>query len=131
MRRKHGRILRVTCYLSYRNELTRRKRFVIIQATPHRLWWVRSWTFLKKYNYVPSLHMYRFIIKATRPAIFLRFAHMYVYNLGLIYVCLAHNQALKTLPQVIFEYIMMFINLLHINHALYLCYNCSFVISIL
>ena len=63
--------------------------------------------FLKKYNNVPCLHMYRFIIKATRPAIFLRFAHMYVevpnmYNFGLTYVSFAHNQSLKTLPQAIF-----------------------------
>ena len=87
------------------NELTPRKSFVIIQATPHRPFWVGSWSFCKKYNNVPSLHMYRFIIKAARPAIFIRFAHIYVlvpnmYNLGLRYF--AHNQGLKALPRVIF-----------------------------
>ena len=76
--RKLGRILGLTSYLSYRNELTPRKRSVIIQATPHRPFWVGNLSFLKKYNSVPSLHMYRFIIKAARPAIFLRFAHIYV-----------------------------------------------------
>ena len=34
--------------------------------------------YFKKYNNILSLHMYRFIIKATRPVIFLRFAHLYV-----------------------------------------------------
>ena len=51
--------------------------------------------------------MYRFIIKAAKPTIFLRFAHVYVmvpnmYNLGLRCVYFAHNQGLKTLPRVIF-----------------------------
>ena len=51
--------------------------------------------------------MYRFIIKAAKPTIFLSFAHIYVlvpnmYNLGLRYVYFAHNQGLKTLPHVIF-----------------------------
>ena len=64
-------------------------------------------TFLKKYNNVPSLHMYIFIIKAVKPAIFLRFAHFYVlvpnmYNLDLRCVYFAHNQGLKTLLHVIF-----------------------------
>ena len=70
--------MRLNSYLSNRNELTPRKGFVIMQATPHRFFWVRSWSFLKKYNNVPSLHMYIFIIKAAKPAIFLRFAHIYV-----------------------------------------------------
>ena len=48
--------------LSYRNELTPTKSFVIIQAMPHRPFWVGSWSFLKKYNNIPSLYMYRFII---------------------------------------------------------------------
>jgi len=69
--------------------------------------WVGSWSFLKKYNNVPSLHMYRFIIKAAKPTTFLRFAHIYVlvppmYNLDLRYVYFAHNQGLKTLLRVIF-----------------------------
>ena len=97
---KLRRILGLTSYLNYRNELTPRKSFLIIQATPHRPFWVGSWSFVKKYNNIPSLHMYKFIIKAARPAIFLRFAHIYVlvpnmYNF-------AHNQGLKTLPRVIF-----------------------------
>ena len=80
---------------------------MIIQATPHRPFRVGSWSFLKKYNNVPSLHMYRFIIKAARPAIFLRVAHIYglvpnMYNLGLRCVYFAHNQGIKTLPGVIF-----------------------------
>ena len=65
-------------YLSDRNELTPRKSFVIIQATPYQHFWVGSWSFLKKYNNVPSLHMYRFIIKAAKRTMFLRFAHIYV-----------------------------------------------------
>ena len=100
-------ILRLTSYLSYRNELTPRKSIVIIQAMPHRPFWVGSWSFLKKYNNVPSLHMHRFIIKAAILAIFIRFAQMYVvvpnmYNLGLKCVYFAHNQGLKTQPRVIF-----------------------------
>ena len=92
--------------MSHSNELTPRKRFVIIQATPPRRFWIGSWSFLKKYNNVPSLYMYRFIIKATRPAIFLRFGHVYVevlniYNFDLICVYSAYNQGLKTLQQVI------------------------------
>ena len=98
---------RGTSYLSYRNELTPRKGFVIIQATPHRPFCVGSRSFLKKYNNVPSLHMYRFIIKVARHAIFLGFAHIYVlvpnmYNLGLKCVYFAHNQGLKTILRVIF-----------------------------
>ena len=55
--------------------------------------------------------MYIFIIKATKPAIFLRFAHIYVlvpnmYNLDLRFT---HNQGLKSLPRVIFR----------INHDVY------------
>ena len=97
LRRKLGRILKLTSYLSYRNELTPRKGFVTIQATPHRNVWVGSWSYFKKYNNIPSLHMYRFIIKAPRPAIFLRFAHLYTkyvqfINLCLRYVYSAHNQ---------------------------------------
>ena len=76
--RKLGRILRLTSYFSYGNELTPRKGFVTIQATPHRNVWVGSWSYLKKYNNIPSLLMYRFIIKATRSTIFLRFAHLYI-----------------------------------------------------
>ena len=100
-------ILRLNSYLSYRNELTPRKSFVIIQATPHQRFWVGSWSFLKKYNNVPSLHMYKFIIKAAKPTIFLKFAHIYVlvpkmYNLDLTFAYFAHNQGLKTLLRVIF-----------------------------
>ena len=102
-----ARILGLTSYLSYRNELTPRKGFVIIQTTSHRPFWVGSWSFLKKYNNVPSLHMYRFIIKAAKHVIFIRFAHIYVlvpnmYNLGLRCVYFAHNQGPKALPPVIF-----------------------------
>ena len=99
--------MRLNSYLSDRNELTPRKSVVIMQATPHRLFWVGSWSFLKKYNNVPFLHMYIFIIKAAKPTIFVRFAHIYVfvpnmYNLDLKCVYFAHNQGLKTLPRVIF-----------------------------
>ena len=67
-------------------------------------------------TYHLCIYMYRFIIKATRPAIFLRFAHLYTkyvqfINLCLRYVYSAHNQGLKTLSRVIF-----WINL---NHDLY------------
>ena len=47
-----------TSYLSYRNELTHRKGFVTIQATPHRNVWVGSWSYFKKYNNIPSLHIH-------------------------------------------------------------------------
>ena len=99
--------MRLNSYLSNRNELTPRKGFVIIQATPHRLVWVGNWSFLKKYNNVPSLHMYIFIIKVAKSAIFIRFAHIYVlvpnmYNLDLRCVYFTHDQGLKTLPRVIF-----------------------------
>ena len=58
--------------------------------------------------------MYRFIIKAAKPSIFLRFAHIYVsvpnmYNLDLTFVYFAHNQGLKTLLRMIFG----------INHDIY------------
>ena len=64
----------------------------------------------RKYNKIPSLHMYRFIIKAAKPAIFIRFAHIYdlvpnMYNLGLRYVYFTHNQGIKTLPRDIYIYI--------------------------
>ena len=75
--------MRLNSYLRYRNELTPRKRFVIIQATPHLLFWVESLSFILKYNNAPSLPMYRFIIKAAKPTIFLRFAHIYVLLLNI------------------------------------------------
>ena len=83
-----------------------RQSFVMIQATLHRLFWVGSWSFVKEYNNVPSLHMYRLIIKAAKPAIFTKFAHICVlvpnmYNMGIRCVYFVHNQGLKTLPRVI------------------------------
>jgi len=60
--RKLGRMLKLTSYLSYRNDFTPRKGFVAIQATPHRIFWVGS------RNNLSSLHMNIFIIKTTRPA---------------------------------------------------------------
>ena len=60
-----------TSYLSYRNELTPKNVFVTKQATSHRLFWVGSWSFLKKFNDVPSLQIH----KATRPSTFLSVSH--------------------------------------------------------
>ena len=53
------------------------KGFVTIQAMPHWNVCVGSWSYFKKYNNIPSFHIYRFIIKVTRSATFLRFAHLY------------------------------------------------------
>ena len=74
--RKFGRILGLTSYFSHSNGLTPRKVFVTIQATPHQPFFDRRLVIVKKYNDVPYLHMYRFIIKATNPALFIRFARM-------------------------------------------------------
>ena len=51
--------------------------------------------------------MYRFIIKAAKPTLFLRFAQIYdlvpnMDSLDIRYMYFAHNQGLKTLPRVIF-----------------------------
>ena len=97
--------MRLNSYLSNRNELTPRKGFVIIQATP-RLFLVGSWSFLKKYNNEPSLHMYIFIIKAAKPAIFLRFAHTLYLCFGTKYVqfgskvCVFYSQSGSENPPV-------------------------------
>ena len=48
--KKLGRILGFTSYLSYRNELTPRKGFVAIQATPHQPVWVGNWSFVNNNN---------------------------------------------------------------------------------
>ena len=60
-----------------------------------------------QYNNVPYLHMYRFIMKTTRPAIFVWFAYARTHThkhtisfLGTLYAYFAHNKRLITFPRV-------------------------------